>query len=277
MSFWKNRPLIITIVLVIILMLLLFLTSGRAADGATSLIGRLISPVQSGMYSASEDLGSFFERLFASGTLAEENARLREDIAGLQAQLREHDQLVQENQRLNDLLNMKEHVPDYEIATARVIGKTPGQWFTQFTISAGARDGVEKDMIVLTADGLMGRVVSVTDTYSRVSSFLDDTSGVPCLIERTRDNGIVRSTGNEDNEDEMLQVSYLRMDADVVPGDTVITSGVGGIFPKGYVVGTVTEVGTEAGTEKTVYLKSAVDFEHVEEVMVVLHVFEEIV
>ena len=275
MSFWRNRPLIITIVLILILILLLFLTSGRAADGATSVIGRLIAPVQDGMYSAGEEISSFFQRVFASGDLAEENAQLREEIASLEGQLRDYNEVVAENQRLSELLNMRDTVSDYEVVTAKVIGKTPGQWFTEFTINVGSDDGIEKDMIVLTADGLMGRVVSVTNTYSRVSSFLDETSGVPCLIERTRDNGMVMATGNEDNEEEMLQVSYLRMDADVVPGDTVITSGVGGIFPKGYVIGTVTEVGTESGTEKTVYLQSAVDFEHVEEVMVVCHVFEE--
>ena len=191
MSFWRNRPLIITIVLILILILLLFLTSGRAADGATSVIGRLIAPVQDGMYSAGEEISSFFQRIFASGDLAEENAQLREEIASLEGQLRDYNEVVAENQRLSELLNMRDTVSDYDVVTAKVIGKTPGQWFTEFTINVGSDDGIEKDMIVLTADGLMGRVVSVTNTYSRVSSFLDETSGVPCLIERTRDLSLI--------------------------------------------------------------------------------------
>lgn len=107
-------------------------------------------------------------------------------------------------------------------------------------------------------------------------TLIDLESGVPALVERTRQNGVVKLKGGTEDSGDALEMYYLPIDADVVPGDKILTSGIGGVYPKGLVIGTVTEVSAESGTEKRVTVKSAVDFEHMEEVMVIKHVFEEV-
>lgn len=122
----------------------------------------------------------------------------------------------------------------------------------------------------------MGRVISSADSYAKVMTLIDLESGVPALVERTRQNGVVKLKGGTEDSGDALEMYYLPIDADVVPGDKILTSGIGGVYPKGLVIGTVTEVSAESGTEKRVTVKSAVDFERMEEVMVIKHVFEEV-
>lgn len=278
MSFWKNKPLIITIILAIVLLVLLFTTSGNASDtGTMSVFGKIIAPIQQGLYSATEGLSGAISGGNQSDTSGLTNSTLKEQVKQLQNQLQDLEEQKTENERLRKLLNMKNAIGDYEIVSARVIGKNSGQWFRQFTINVGTNDGVKPNMIVYTDDGLMGRVISCSDTYSKISSFIDSESGVPVLVERTRDNGVVKgSTGAADGSGTELTLQYLPQNTDIVPGDTVITSGIGGVYPKGIYVGEVQDVSTSNDTENNITIKSKVDFEHVEEVIVVKKLFEEV-
>ena len=275
MSFWKNRPLIITIILIIILCALLFSTAGTGNDGALSIVGMAIKPMQEGMYTASQSVGAFFGRLFASTDIDRENAQLKEELASYAAKQQTYDELEKENARLKELLNYRDSIGEYDTVTARVIGKNAGEWFRQITINVGRNDGVSENMIVLTSKGLLGKVVSCTDTYAKVTAFIDSTSGVAAIVERTRDNGIVRGT-NSANSEQLLRLEHLAMDASVIPGDRVITSGIGGVYPKGLYIGQVSTVGSEVGSEKTIYIKSDVDFDHIEEVSVIRQIFSEV-
>jgi len=274
--FWKNRPLIITVILIIILLVLLFSTAGASREtGTQSLVGRVFAPLQQGLYDLTGSISGFFGGLFSSNDAARENAELQQRVAELESKLQDYDATVQENARLKELLGMAESMSDYEIVTARVIGKTPGVWFRQFTVNAGRDRGIEPNMIVMTGDGLMGRVVSVSDTFCKVMSLIDSDSGVPAIVERTRDYGVVCPIAVHTGEDggDQLEMNYLPIDADVIPGDKILTSGIGGIYPKGLLIGQVSAVGTGEDSVKTVEIVSDVDFRHVEEVMIIKEVF----
>ncbi len=275
MRFWKNRPLIIATILCIIFLTLLITTANSDEEsGPVSVAGRLIAPVQRFFYGLTESIDTLFEKKSESADLQKENTELKEQIAELENELKDYYNLYTENIRLKNLLGFVDTWEGgYTYLSAQVIGKSPGQWFTEFTIGAGSDDGIQNGMIVYSADGLVGRVVYTAGSYSRVLSIIDEDSGVPVLIERTRDNGVVKSA--EEGQD-LLEIYYLSADADIVPGDKVITSGIGGIYPKGIVVGIVSEVSTNTATEKTVLMKSAVDFEHLEEVVVILALFDEV-
>lgn len=276
MGFWKNRPLIIAVIFCIILFVLLLSTSGNTqSGGASSAMGRMLAPVQRFLYSSTESIGDFFAGISNNSSLKEENAALKEQVAEMESELRDYENLRQENERLKDLLGVVDSYGDYEKLTARVIGKSPGAWFDEFTINAGEKQGVQKDMIVYTSDGLLGKVVYTSATYSRVISLIHDKSGVSAMVERTRDNGVIKVAENgEDPSD--LQLFYLSMNSDVKPGDRIITSGIGGVYPKGIPIAQVTEVSTDSSSEKVVIARSNVDFEHVEEVVVILQLFEEV-
>ncbi len=276
MGFWKNRPLIIAIICCIILFVLLLSTSGNAQSGVVgSAMGKMLAPVQRFLYSSTENIGDFFSGLSKTSTLKDENAALKEQVAEMESELKDYENLRQENERLKDLLGVVDSYGDYETLTARVIGKSPGAWFDEFTINAGEKQGVQKNMIVYTKDGLLGKVVYTSGSYSRVISLIHDKSGVAAMVERTRDNGVIKVAESGAKQDD-LQMFYLSMNSDVKPGDKIITSGIGGVFPKGIPIAQVTEVSTNSASDKVVIARSSVDFEHVEEVVVILQVFEEV-
>jgi len=270
-SFWKNRPLLITIVTLVVLFILMIITAGQDdATGATSLIGGVLEPVQGFFYDTTDGIATFFTGLFTPNDLAKENAGLKEQVADLKGQLKEFEELKQENTRLQDLLNYKTQNTQFNYVTARVTGRNQGQWFVVFTINKGVSDGIRKDMPVVNQDGLVGRVTKTGANWSSIMAIIDASSGVPGHVERTRDNGVLKgadvSTGTA-----QLNMQLLPLDADLMPGDKILTSGLGGVFPKGLVIGEITEV-SRAGTDnmqKFAIVKPAVDFLHLEEVMVI--------
>ncbi len=276
MSFFKNKPLIVALALAIVLIVLLFATAGHnAGERPDSLVGSVIAPAQEWIYDGTASVDNFFKRLFSATDLDKENLELRERISELESRTRDYATMAKENERLKELLNVKDTMSDYDVLTAQVIGKASGGWFTEFTVNAGSEDGVEPDMIVLTSDGLLGKVSSVNDTYSRIITLINSSSGVPAMDERSRDYGVIKAAEDTaEREQGLLTLEYLSENADIIPGDVIITSGMGGIYPKGIYIGQVTEVRT-VGDEASVYVQSFVDYGHIEEVVIVLESFEE--
>jgi rod shape-determining protein MreC len=139
-------------------------------------------------------------------------------------------------------------------------------------INLGISSGIKVDMPVMNGDGLIGRVVDVGANWSRVMTIVDSMSGVSAIVERTRDYGMLKGTVSTGDEGEaVLTMGLLPLDADLVPGDKVITSGLSGEFPKGIPIGEVTEVSTSSnGMKNEAVVTPWVDFNHLEEVMVIV-------
>jgi rod shape-determining protein MreC len=115
---------------------------------------------------------------------------------------------------------------------ARVIGRNPGVWFDTFSINVGSVNGITTNMAVITGDGLVGRVYEVGANFSKVLCLIDSRSAVACLIERTRDNGVMRGKVETWSETPECNMYYLPAVSDVAPGDVVLTSGVDTLFPR---------------------------------------------
>ncbi len=271
MPLWRNRPLMVTIIVVIILLVVLVITAGdNNMTGTESLVGRLLAPVQGGLYSATEAVGNFFSRMFSGSDLEAQNQELEARVAELEARLQDYSELEQENERLRDLTNFVSENDDLTYVGAKVIGKAYGHWFNIFIINAGLKDGLQVDMPVVTGDGLVGRVVDCAPNWSRVLAIVDSSGGVDAVVERTRDYGIVSGTVSSGEENTLLTLSNLPLDADLVPGDTVITSGLSGIYPRGIPIGLVSEVSSSSdGMSNKAVITPWVDFEHLEEVLVI--------
>jgi rod shape-determining protein MreC len=271
MQFWRNRPLMITIIVVIMLLVVLIITAGENnMSGTESFVGSVFSPVQRALYSATDAIGDFFERIFSGSDLQTENLELRARVAELEGQLADYNAMKAENERLSALLNFDTSTQNLGFVTARVIGKAPGHWFNIFIIDAGLSQGIEVNMPVVNGDGLVGRVVDTGAGFSRVMAIIDASSGVSGIVERTRDNGILTGTDSSGDGDALMMMGNLPLDADLMPGDTVITSGLAGVFPKGIAVGEVTEVRPSTdGMRNQAIVTPWVDFYHLEEVMVI--------
>ncbi len=171
-----------------------------------------------------------------------------------------------ENERLRKMLQFERETPG-EIVSARVIGSDSASFSKSVRINRGKRHGVRRNMAVVTPGGVLGRVAEVSTFHSDVQLIADGRSAVPVRVQRTRAQGVLEGLGRG-----LCHLKYVARSEDVMPGDVVVTSGLGGIFPPGLPVGTVTQVERkEYGVLQNVRVAPAVDLRRLpEEVMVLL-------
>lgn len=236
-----------------------------------------MQPVQTFASKASDSIIGFFQRIFKTTDADKALEQLSARLAQLEGVAEENEKLRAENERLKELLNYSGVSSDYTFVTAAVIGNSQGIWFDVFTINAGRNKGIQKDMAVVNADGLVGRITEVGATWSKVTSIIDSSTEVSVMVDRTRDIGLTRGTLTA-GDDNMLELYFLASGYDLVPGDVIITNGMGSVYPRGITVGTVTEVArrTEGSSaDRNAVLQPSVDFGHLEEVMVITGTGEE--
>ncbi|HWQ58424.1 MAG TPA: rod shape-determining protein MreC [Clostridia bacterium] len=271
---FKNKPLMIMLAAILLLGVLAFATSAdRSVTWIESAAGSVVQPVQTFAAKASNEIISFFQRVFKTTDADKELEQLKVRMAQLEAAEEENERLKAENERLKALLNYVETLGDYEYVTATVIGNSQGVWFETFTINAGRNKGIKKDMAVISSSGLVGRVTDVGATWSKVTSIIDTSSEVSVMIERTRDVGIAHGLFSVSG-DNKIELYYLPSGYDLVPGDVIVTSGMSDVFPKGILVGTVSEVERQTADSPSItrnaIIVPAVDFGHLEEVIVIV-------
>jgi rod shape-determining protein MreC len=197
--------------------------------------------------------------------LREESLRLTREAAVLQRRISYLEEQALETQRLQGLLAMRE-ISREEFLAARVVGKDATNWFKTVLIDRGSLAGIRRNMPVVAPDGLVGRVVEVTPTAAKVQLITDPVSAAGGLIQRTRVTGIVSGGLGAG-----LKVRYLPLMADIVIGDEVVTSGMGGVFPKGIPLGRVIAAERRSGAlfqEAT--LAPKVDLSRLEEVLILM-------
>jgi rod shape-determining protein MreC len=168
------------------------------------------------------------------------------------------------------LLDYKKAAPQFDFVSAAVIARDPGSWTNTILINAGSDEGIAKDMPVVTSQGLVGTVTSVFSRTAKVQLILDPRSAAGALVQRTEARVAAIVEGNGINPS-VPRMTNIARDADVIAGDVVVTSGFGGIYPKGILVGQVIDVvNEEGGLLKYANLKPAVVFDRLEEVLVII-------
>lgn len=271
--FFKKSSLVVIIVLSIALIALMFYTSNNRGSmtALEGFIGQIVAPFQRGMYTVSSTVYNFFSMVEERRSMRSNYEELKEKVANLEKELVKLEELEKENKRLKELLRFSNQNEEFVVTGARVIAKNPGNWFNLITIDKGKKDGISVNMAVVTEKGLVGRVVEVAERWSKVRTIVDGQSAVSAIIQRNRDNGIVKGNNSLVTEDGMCRMIYLPEDSSVVEGDKVITSGLGDIFPKGIYIGEVKEViKEERNLYKTAIIEPGADFERLEEVLVVV-------
>lgn len=219
--------------------------------------------------SVTNSVNHFLDR-FAN---AEENylrvLELEEELREMNKKLIDYEQKKRENEQFREFLQLKETNPDYDFSTATVIGRDSTNRFASFTIDKGSLDGVEAADPVITADGLVGIVWEVGLTYSHVRTILDISVEVGVYDTATRDSGIV--TGDISLSSEGLcKVKYLPKDSGIASGNLVVTSGIGGVFPKDLPVGTVKSIEVDSsGLSLVANIEPTADIFDVTEVLVI--------
>lgn len=210
----------------------------------TKLAGMVVTPIQRLGTGITGLFGKGHEYFFEVDDLKAENESLKKQVREMEQKVRDAQIALDENDRLRQELGRAERSRDLTQQTAEVIGRNPGDWAMTLTLDKGTSHGVEVNDLVTTEDGMVGYVSQVASNYCTVTTVVDVEMQCGALVTRTREAAIAE--GNYDMMSEgNLRLSYLKEDADIVIGDTVETSGRGGVFPKGVMIGTVESVLTE--------------------------------
>lgn len=196
-----------------------------------------------------------------------ENETLKEKNSELEQSLRELEILKAENATLKEYVNLTDKYAEYTTVPAYVIQSDISNYSKVIIINAGKNDGINVNMTVISDKGLVGHVISVTDDTAKVQTIIDTSSTVSSTISATRDSIITRGIIDSNNE---LKASFIPTEANVLEGDSVETSGIGGIYPKGVHIGTIKKVvNTKNVTDRYAVVETAVDFSKLETVLVI--------
>ena len=216
-------------------------------------------------------LGDYVPVIHYNRSLVTENIRLLDENARLQQQLNALAEAGRENIELHALLNLKKHNP-YRTIGAHVIGRDAGNWWKSIQLDRGSQDGLRQNLAVFNGDGLVGKVVDVTRGEARVLLLVDPNCKASAILQDSREPGIVAGAEDAIAREPRCLMTFVRRDTKVRTGDTVITSGHGGVFPKGIHIGTVTgaQLNPQTGMYHDIAIKPAVDFRRLEEVLVIL-------
>ena len=193
----------------------------------------------------------------------EENAALKQELQNLQVRFHQERAEAQRTDNLRQLLELRDRA-NLETVAAEVIAGPASPDFRTVTIDKGSSDGLATDMAVISPAGVVGRVILPSGRAAKVQLLIDRNAAAGVLIERTRVQGIVMGMG-----DGVLRLQYVPGTADVKTGDLVVTSGIDGIYPKGFVIGTVDHADRGAGAYLEISVRAAVDFARLEEVLIV--------
>lgn len=222
------------------------------------------APIQSGISWTLDTIVTIYQNYLYLFQTRKDNVALLEENRKLLNTIAELREKALENERLRQLIGLREQ---YQITTlaARVISQDVTKEFRAVRINKGEAAGIHPNMAVVNSNGVVGRVWRVTDKTADVLTLLDLLSAVDVVAERSRARGIV-----EGLNDDAAQLRYALRTDDLQPGDLLLTSGLGGIFPKGLPVGTVSKVFKKPyGITQAVEVKPAVDFGKLEEVLVI--------
>ena len=193
----------------------------------------------------------------------EENDDLKRQLSDAQIALQQQRALADRARSLEQLLDMRDH-SDLRLTAAEIIGASSTPDFRTLTIDRGTRDGLRPDMAIIAPAGVVGRVVVPSARAAKVQLLVDRNAAAGALIERSRAQGVVVGTGED-----RLRMDYVSEASDIVVGDAVVTSGIDGIYPKGFVIGFVETVEKNGPSYGRILVKPAVNFSALEQVLIV--------
>lgn len=270
---WFSRSIMAAVVAVLIILFMMRVTASERdqLSGLEKIIRDALMPIQNGFTNMIQGTQGFVSRFAEIDALLTEIEELRQEKGAL---LFENNQLREnqlEVQRLRAMLDFEQANPQYELIGATVIARGPSNWYSTLILNRGTTAGVAKNMVVIVPEGLVGRVVTVSEETAEVLLITDreGPAGAVVLIQENRIPGVVEGIGDGSDA---LMMRHIPYDAPVEIGQFVVTSGLGEFFPKGIRIGTVQSIDSEAepsGLQKSAIIKPAVDFNRLEEVFII--------
>lgn len=264
-------------VLCVTVMFLSF-TFNLSGGPLNAVAGYVFVPMQKGINAVGGWMSEKADNLKNLNDVMQKNEELQAQVDELTAELNtiKLEQYDLDNYRA--LLELDDKYPSYKKVAANVIGKDSGNWFNTFIIDKGSKDGIEKDMNVIAGSGLVGIVTDVAPNYAKVKSIIDDTSSVSGMYLATSDNCIIRGNLQMMNENQEIELSDLKdTDDQVQAGDQIVTSYISDKYLQGILIGYIKDVSVDSNNlTKSGTITPVVDFEHIQEVLVILDKKEDV-
>ena len=243
----KSGVIGIIITIIILILIVIFSNGENNSTFFENISSNLVMPMQNGLTYLKNKIsgnGTFFTDI---KNLKQENENLRNKNSQLEQSLRELENIKTQNETLKEYLNLTEKYGEYKTVPGYII--------------------IKENMTVIGDEGLVGHIVSVTENTSKVQTIVDTASSISCIMSTTQDSIVCKGTLDETSA---LRAMYIPTDANVVQGDSIETSGLGGIYPKGIHVGTVKKVNnTQNMTDRYAIIETAVNFNKLNTVLVI--------
>lgn len=270
-EFFSRRNYLIIIGLIFISMAVLTIHFREGDDGIIHRAQRFAmaatAPLQAAVTVVLQPVRDGWDYLARFGDLKRENRELRTEVIELRGKLTATRSLKDENDRLRKIIGLKEK-EDYQGIPAYVIGKPMSNWRSTVIVDRGLKDGVKRNMPAVVGGGLVGQVTEVSGSAAKVVLLNDIQSGVSVQVKRTGEVGVVKGQ----LKSQRLTLQYISRDSTIKKGDVVVTSGLGGIFPKGVYVGKVVSITQSSySLYKVVEVAALFDLANLEEVFIIRH------
>ena len=267
---YKNKKAEIAGIVITIIILILIVVFSNA-DSETSFLenaaSKLVMPIQNGLTYLKNGISGNSTFFTDINNLKQENEELTQKNSELEQSLRELENIKSENETLKEYLDLTEKYGEYKTVPAYIINKDISNYSKTIVINVGSDDGIQENMTVIADQGLVGHVISVTSDTAKVRTIVDTSSSVSCSLSTTDESIVCKGTLEEESA---LKAMYIPDDDGIIQGDSVETSGLGGIYPKGIHVGSIKRVvNTQNATDRYAIVETAVDFDKLDTVLVI--------
>lgn len=271
MKSFKNKLAVTVVVLSVAFLGIIFLSLKGNSNFISSGVGSVISPLQKIIYKANDKLKGSLDFLINFSNVKQENQELREKNAELENKLVEYNRMKDENTQLRSMFDYSQDNQNYNYLGCNIVGYSGGNISNGYIIDKGTNDGLKKDMIIITSVGLVGKITKADTNFSIVQTIMNENIAVAAMVESTRQTtGILQGGVNSKNE-KLVTLSNIPMDSEIKEGDVILTSGLGGMYPKEIRIGEVISIDIDSvGLMKKALVRPYVDFDKLDGVFVVV-------
>ena len=266
---FSTRVKIVLICAVVLTILLALISSLTGLSLPEMVVKGVLTPLRAGVSKLTQGAEQMYSYMFSFEALEAENQSLKEQVAQLQQDAREADAIDRENQRLRDLLELKQNNEDYELVDGYIISRSSQDWSSTVTINRGSAAGLQEGMCAVTANGeLVGLISEVGVNYAVIKTLLDSSLEIAATISSSGYNGMVQGAYSSGLKG-LLRMDYLPSSSVIRNHDEVVTSG-STVYPRGLIIGNVVDAGfDDTGVAKYALLQPAVEMGSLEQVFVI--------
>lgn len=269
---FPTRYLLLILTGLCVLVMFVSFTLNLSGGPLNTVAGYVFTPMQKGINSVGTWFVSRADELKSLKDVMQKNEELQAKVDELTAELNTIKLEQYELDNLRELMQLDQKYPSYEKVAARIIGSDTSNWFNTFVIDKGSKDGIEKDMNVIAGSGLVGIVIDVGPDYAKVRSIIDDASNVSGMTLSTTDRCIINGNLESMNENQVIEFSNLKCEENVIgTGEQLVTSNISDKYLEGILIGYISSI--ERDSNNLTYsgtVTPAVDFKHLQEVLVIL-------